>query len=233
MDNSGNIDIGAPSMYPQKKGPDMTYIKIGGIALGVLLVLVSIGVAIWAFTQYSDMKNNFDSRLAASAEEASKSLETQYEQKYQDRLKEPYLTFNGPADYGSVKFSYPKTWNLYIAKDITASNYSGDYEAYLNPDAVPAVSTTQPFALRVNIVAKNYDSVVAEYANSVKNGDLKSKSATIDGVTGTRLDGKFTKDIEGAAILVKIRDKTLIMRTDKTSFVADFDKIMTSVTFVK
>jgi hypothetical protein len=65
----------------------------------------------------------------------------------------------------------------------------------------------------------------------VKKGDLKSSAVSADGSNGTRLDGKFTKDIRGAAVLFKIRDKTLTLRSDADTFKTDFDALIKTIKF--
>lgn len=232
MDGSSPNNI-LPTSYKPKSNPTMKYIKIGAIVIGALLILFLLVISIWSYSQYADLKNNFDKKLTANTEAATKKIDAEYEQKYQERIKSPYLTFTGPTDYGTVSFQYPNTWNLYVGKDITAANYNGDYEAYFNPNAVPAVSNSQKFALRLTIAAQSYDSVKAEYDSRVKSRDLKSTAITVNGVEGTRLEGKISKDVTGVIVLIKIRDKTLIMQTDSKDFVSDFDKILTSTTFVK
>jgi len=65
----------------------------------------------------------------------------------------------------------------------------------------------------------------------VKKGDLKASSTKADGNNGTRLDGNFTKDIRGYAVIFKIRDKTLTIRTDANTFLSDFDKLISTIKF--
>lgn len=232
MDNNSSLNI-MPTGYTPKSSSKMKYIKIGAIAAASLLLLISLVITAWSYSQYEDLKNNFDQKLAVSSAAAEDKIKAEYEQKYQESLKSPNLTFNGPADYGSVTFLYPKTWSVYVAKDITAENYNGDYEVYFHPNAVPAITETQQYALELTISAQSYDNVVASYEPLVKNKDLKSTPITVNGVEGTRLEGKISESITGVIILVKIRDKTLIMQTDSKDFVADFDKVVASVTFVR
>ena len=52
------------------------------------------------------------------------------------------------------------------------------------------------------------------------------------GNTGTRLDGNFSKNIRGAAVIYKVRDKTATVRTDANeTFKADFNKIIQTINF--
>ncbi len=73
--------------------------------------------------------------------------------------------------------------------------------------------------------------MLRSYETRVKRGDLKTEAFTADGVDGTRLNGEFTNEIRGSAVLFKIRDKTLTIRTDADTFKADFDKLIQTIEF--
>jgi hypothetical protein len=149
---------------------------------------------------------------------------------YQQAEKEPNRIFTGPSDYGSLSFKYPKTWSVYEVSDATNG---GDYEAIFNPGVIPPESDDQQYALRVTIESTAYEKVVAKYDKFVKKGDLKSSSITLNDQSGTRLDGKFSDDIRGAAVIIKIRDKTVTIRTEADTFLEDYNKLLKTVTFVK
>lgn len=200
---------------------------IADIALVVLVVIFG-SLAIWAYLSYTDQKNNVQSKVDVAVAEAKKAQADDDEQKFAEREKEPNRQFVGPDDYGRLTFNYPKTWSLYVAKDASSG---GAYEAYLNPISVPAVSPSTQFALRISIQQSDYDTVIASYSNLVKKGDLRSSTTSSDGNTGTRLDGSFSKDIRGAAVIYKIRDKTVIVRTDAETFKPDFDALVQTIKF--
>ena len=119
---------------------------------------------------------------------------------------------------------------MYINKDASVSG--GTYEAYLNPVSVPAVSTIQQYALRVTIEQQDYNTIITSYNPLVKTGALHSSAVVAaNGVNGTRLDGNFTKDIRGAAVIFKIRDKTVTLRTDANTFLPDFNALIATIKF--
>lgn len=199
------------------------------IGLGVL-VLVLGSVAIWAIVNYNEAKTDVDGRVGEAVAEAKRAQAEEDEQKYLDREKEPLQPFTGPDDYGRLTFKYPKTWSAYIDKD--AAN-GGEYAAYFNPVAVPPVanSDTQQFALRVRIEQRDYDQVVQSYDGLVKKGDLKQSSTSSQGNQGTKLEGNFSKNIRGSAVIYKSRDKTITIRSDANTFKADFDKLIQTIEF--
>lgn len=192
------------------------------------LSLVAIILGIWSFIGYNDQKNNVDQKIETAKLEATHDQAVKDEAKFIDAEKNPNRQFVGPSDYGQLTFNYPKYWSVYVNKDLS----TGDtFEAYLNPVSVPPVSTSQHFALRVLIESKEYDKVIASYNSLVKKGDLTASSVKSGENNGTRLDGSFSKDIRGSAVIFKIRDKTLTLRSDANTFKADFDKIITTIKF--
>lgn len=197
--------------------------------LGVL-VLVLGSVAIWAIVNYNEAKTDVDGRVAVAVAEAQKIQSEQDEKKYLEREKQPLLPFVGPEDYGRLSFKYPKTWSAYIDKD--GSN-GGEYVAYFHKEAVPPVSSSeqQQFALRVKIEPRNYEQVVDSYDALVKKGDLQSSRTASQGNEGTKLVGTFSKNIRGAAVIYKSRDKTITIRTDANTFMKDFNELVQTIEF--
>lgn len=194
----------------------------------IVLVLGAGSFGIWAYMQYDDAKTNLDGKVDLAVAEAKKQQGDEDEQKFAEREKEPNRMFVGPDDYGRLTFNYPKTWSVHEATD---SAKGGTYEAYLNPIVVPPISDVQQFALRVTIEEKDYDQVVGKYEKLVEKGDLRSSATSATGHNGTRLDGSFTKNIRGSAVIYKIRDKTVTIRTDANTFKPDFEKIIKTIDF--
>lgn len=201
----------------------------------ICLIVLIIGLLVsnvWFYIQYSDQKNNVDSKIDVAVAAGKEAQSSADEIKFVEREKLPNREFVGPDDYGRLTFNYPKTWSAYINKSATAS--SGAYEAYLNPIIVPTISSTQQFAIRLTIQDGDYSSIIDSYASLVKKGSLKSSATTIGGASGssgTRLEGNFTKDIRGIAVVFKIRDKVVTVRTDAYTFQADFEALVNSIKF--
>lgn len=194
----------------------------------VAAVLVTGSLAIWAYLSYNEQKTNVDGKVGLAVAEAKKEQSDADEAKFAEREKEPLRQFVGPDDYGRLVFNYPKTWSAHIARDVSRG---GTYEAYLNPIVVPPVSPTQQFSLRVTIEEKDYDQVVKAYEQLVKKGDLRTSATSANGNNGTRLDGNFSKDIRGSAVIYKVRDKTITLRTDADTFKPDFEAIIKTINF--
>lgn len=206
--------------------------KVNGWMIGTIIAtVISVGLiilSVWLFMNFNEQKTNVDGKINDAVAIARKDQSDIENIKFSERDKEPNREFVGPDDYGRVTFNYPKTWSVYVDKD---SSDGGNFEAYLNPKTVPPVSSEQQFAIRVLIEQEDYDKTIASYDTLVKKGDLKVSSVSVDGNSGTRLNGNFSKDIRGSAVIYKIRDKTLTIRTDADTFTADFEKIITSIKF--
>lgn len=198
----------------------------------IILTVVSAGlagVAIWAYGNYMDQKNSVDSKISVAVVEAKKIQSDADDKKFAELEKQPTRAFVSPDDFGRVTFQYPKTWSIYVAKD---GKGGGAYEAYLQPGAVPPVSTTTPYATRVVVESRQYEVVLKNYEGLVKKGTLKTTPITIGAFTGVRLDGEFTKDRKGTAVIFKIRDKTLTVASDADAFKGDFaNTVLPSLTF--
>lgn len=208
---------------PAKKWIILTFVFI-------FTTLAAGGAGGWALVNYFDQKNNVDSKVSSAVALAVKNQKETDQTAFDSAEKQPNRDFAGPDDYGRVSFKYPKTWSVYEAKDATSG---GTYEAYFSPGVIPPVADDQRYALRLVIENKSYDDVISSYQTLVKSGQLKASSATIGDQNGTRLDGNFTKDIRGSAVVLKIRDKTVTLRTDADTFAPDFNALVNTVTFNK
>ena len=195
----------------------------------VILFLISGSLGLWTYSNYVESKTNLDAKIELAAAEARKDQADIDEEKFAEREKEPNRQFIGPEDYGRLTFSYPKTWGVYVAMDVAKEG--GRYEAYLNPITVPPVSEERQFALRVVISQDDYAATLLEYQDPIKEGLLKSSSFTANGHQATRLDGSFSEEIRGSAVFFKIRDKTLMVRTDANTFRPDFNKLIKTIDF--
>lgn len=208
---------------PSKKWMILTFVFI-------FTTLAAGAFGVWAYMEYVDHRDNVDSKVTAAVATAVKDQADKDAADFLEKEKQPNRQFVGPDDYGRLAFDYPKTWSAYVAKDASTG---GAYEVYFNPGVVPVVNAKQQFALHVTIEDKDYDKVVDTYKALVANGSLKSSSVKADEQNGTRLDGSFNKDIRGSAVIFKIRDKTVTIRTDAETFKGDFDALIQTITFNK
>lgn len=218
---------GIPPIAPRKKSKVWLVLTF----VFIFTTLAGAGLGVWALLNYFEQKNTVDSQVTAAVAEAVKNEQDVAAKHLLEVENAPNRAFGGPSDYGNLSFSYSKLWSVYVNKDATKG---GNFEAYLNPKTVPPVSASERYALRVLIEEKDYDQVISSYDNLVKKGDLKTSTYKIDETTsGTRLDGNFTKDIRGSAVVFKIRDKTVTLRTDAETFKDYFEALIKTVKYDK
>lgn len=203
----------------QISGMQVTVVGLAVLVLG----LGSFGI--WSFVSYQDAQQDVNGKIAVAVADAKNQQQTADDQKFFERQKEPTLKFKGPDDYCGLTFNYPRTWSVYEANDIKDG---GDYEAYLNPGVVKPVDADQQYALRVLIEQKNYDDIVRQYDGLVAKNELKSST---EGADAVRLDGKFTKNIRGSAVIYKCRAYTITLRTDADTFKGDFNQLIRTVAY--
>ena len=214
-------------MNSSHKSP-VTIFTIVGLSF---FTLAFAALSVWAYMSYRDQKTNVDSKIDDAVTIAEKEQADELEAKFLEREKQPNKSFAGPSDYGTFSFKYPKTWSVYVEKD---GSTGGDYTAYFNPSTVPSVdSSASRYALVLTIEDENYEDVLDSYESRVNEGDLKTSPVKINDQSGTRLDGAFSDDIRGAAVIYKIRDKTATVQTQADTFKPDFDALIKTITFVQ
>lgn len=217
---------------PVQKTKDMTSLIKTIVIIAVSLIAVTfIGLFIMMLMQRNEAQNDVDGQISVAVAEALDDQAAKLEAEYLENMKYPYKTFFGPVDYGELNFEYPKTWNLYIAKD--ASN-GGDYEAYFNPDQVEPISNETVMAVRLSILDDAFEKVAAEYERYLEDEEapLKVEAVTVNDGPANLYTGVVPEtDFSGMVLLVKIRDKTAVLRTDSMLFESDFRKLMDTIKF--
>lgn len=218
--------------YMNQSSHHMSTGALISIILLAIFTVVFAGLSVWALISYMDQKNNVDEKVDRAVATAEKEQADKLEADFVEREKEPQTSFSGPSDFGTLSFKYPKTWSVYVDND---GSSSASYLAYFNPGQVPSTKAGDSrYALRAAIVNKDYDSVLDEFESRVKKGELKTSTVKAqNGETGTRLDGKFSEDIRGSAVVFKIRGQTAVVRTDANTFMADFDALIQTIDFVQ
>lgn len=207
----------------------------GSIIETVILIAVTIVAVIFVYLyiqkyiEWENISTDVNAQIDSAVAMAQAETATKMEEEFAEREKYPYKTFAGPADYGSLSFEYPQTWSVYIARD--AAN-GGDFEAYLNPGEVNPVSSKTINALRVTIRDTAFDSAVTQYDNYVKNGSLQFSTRTVGGVLANVYTGSLPNGIQGALVIFKLRDKTVMLQTDAELFIGEFYNLLDTVTVV-
>ncbi len=195
-----------------------------------IIAMVFIGLFIWKYLEWDSVKTDVDGQIDAAVAMAVSENTTKLENEFIEREKYPYKTFAGPADYGSLSFEYPKTWNVYIDRD--AAN-GGDFEAYLNPGEVQPVNSTTINALRVTIRDQAFDNVTRTYEGLVRGGRLTVVARNVGSTVANVYTGELPSGIQGVLAVFKLRDKTVMLQTDAMIFSDEFYKLLDSVSFIE
>lgn len=202
------------------------------IVLFVAIVLIAvggIGAFIWAYSEMTHYRDSSEEIAYQAAEEAKKEQYMADEEAFAEKMKQPYLEFVGPADYGSISFNYPRTWSAY-----NIQNDSKNYETVFFPGVIPPIDSDTAVALRIQIINSEYEDSLSVYDSKVKNGELSASPITINqDQKGVLFDGSLNDSFKSYFVILKLRDKTLLVQTDTDKYIDDFDDIvLESFTFV-
>jgi hypothetical protein len=208
--------------WPSKRRPSWLVVAAAGFAALVFLVAF-----IWAFSQCVTYKKGAEARIAAAVTEAEKRKAEELEQGFQaerDRLRNKYTTDSVIAN---VTLRYPRDWSFYLDQDSSART---QIDAIFHP-VVVAEGSPGTYGLRLQIVQRLYDKVVADYQNEIERGELKASPIKVSGINGLRLDGQIDRTHSGALVLFPIRDKTLVISTEARDYLSVFNAAIAKLTF--
>ncbi len=192
------------------------------LIVSILLFFTSFGFAIWAYTNYTDQRDNSDQRVALAVEEATTSQKAKLEADFAEAEKKPTLTWVSSSLIGSVSVKYPKNWSVYVEEKETGSEL---LSGYFHPKVVANASTSN-HALRIQVDESNYDTEVSAFDQLIKDGEVKTAAITKSGVVGVKFSGQINTDYKGALVIFKLRDKTLKVWTESDKYLKDFNGII-------
>ena len=203
----------------------------------IMLLIGAVAFGVWAYGGEQDYKNNSDQKSAVAVSAAIKAEDQVKDKQFAEDSKSPFKTYNGPAAFGSIKVSYPKTWGAYIDQ---TGNGNLAVNGYFYPDFVPADngSDTSPtaYALRVQILDQSYSTTLQNYSGQVQSGVALTVAPfvlkNVKNVVGSRLEGALDSNTNGSMVIFPLRDKTLEVWTEASQFEADFNNsILPNLTF--
>jgi hypothetical protein len=180
-----------------------------------------------------DYRKNVNKKIDEAAEIAVKRAETKKENEFIQREKRPLRTYKGPQSLGSMSIQYPKTWSVYVDQ-----SDESEISVFAHPKLVPADTgkNSPAYALSVQVVNEPYDQTAEDYQSQVEKGEAKARPYKLPknpSVVGLRVDGLVDSDHRGSAVILPLRDKTIIISTLSQQFTGDFDKIiLNNFTFI-
>jgi len=202
----------------------------------ILMIIFFIGVAafaVWAFSSREDYKNNVNQKITAANAKAVQAEDAKKDAQFAEDYKKPLKVYSGPAAFGSLQLSYPKTWSGYVDE---TPNGIADVDGYFYPGVVPDTQAqNSAFALRVQVVNQSYSNVMqnfATYISSKKVTSIPYSLPKVSSIIGSRLDGEIIQNKQGSMIVLPMRDKTLKLWTEASQFENDFNNtILPNFTF--
>lgn len=212
-----------PMVPPQLPHKTPVGLIVAAIVFG-LLAVVFLVLTILFFSQMSDYKNNSDQKAAVAVEEAKVKQAEELKAQFAEQEKEPLRSYSAPGSAASVKIVYPKTWSLYAIEGKDGNSVN----SYFNPTLISDTGNkANVYALRLQVLDKQYATVVKEYESAAKKGEVAitpyKPELVPSAQTGVRIDGKIRDDISGAMVILPVRDKTIKLWTETGNFTNDFN----------
>lgn len=225
-----NAPYMGPTM-PQMKPPKQSHVSFAVAILMTVLFVCSLGFGAWAFMGMQENQSNLDQKIEAASAKAVKEAEAAKDAEFAETEKDPYRTYTGTSTYGSLSFDFPKTWSVY--QEEQSSGTVLDY--YAHPFIIKGKSKDNSFAFRVQVVETAYDKEVTKFDVQLKKGSVTAAAyrlAKVPEQLGARLTGEIMNEKQGVLVLLPLRDKTIKIWTESKDYLADFDKVLDTMTFI-
>lgn len=232
---SGAMPPGYSPAAPQQPAPEYTSAsqqkKLKGKLWFILFIVMTVlflstaGFATWAFMERNDYKFNTEAIVDEEVASAVEANTEQLEAEFLEREKRPFESYTSPSATGSVRIEYPKTWSAFVEE---SSSGNTPVEGYFHPGFVPEPSDNM-IALSIEIVNTDYERALRSYESLARRSGTSIEpidAENVPGVVGSRVNGEIERGVQGSAVLFQIRDKTLILTTQSTEFMDDFDNII-------
>lgn len=193
--------------------------------LTLMLLAAAGGFGYWSYTQMVDYRDNVDEKVQVASEKAADAAVEARDKKHAEADKSPVKVYNGPASYGSLQVSFPKTWSGYV--DDTGHG-SAIVDGFFNSGVVPSKDDSQSvFALRVQVVQNPYASVLQTFKSQQQAGKLKVSAYALPKqpkIVGVRVTGTLSDNKNVDMVVLPLRSQAIKIWTEGSQGVADFNK---------
>lgn len=193
------------------------------LILTVTMLVFAIGFGAWAYVSRMDYKNNVTEKIDTATALAVKQAETAKDNEFVEREKQPLKDYQAPAQLGSIRIKYPKSWSGYVSD---SGKGSSPLDGYFYPSTVPGVDSDASYALRVQVVERSFSDEAKGFDAAVKQGKVKVQPyqpVNVAGVVGLRVEGEISTKRQGIMVMVPLRDKTIKIYTESDKFFTDFN----------
>lgn len=215
---------------PSQRG-EVNLLVVACAVLGIF-VLVFAGLFINSYlNEQKTSKTVNDQKAAAYKAGQADGAETQKETDTaaaKAAAQNPYRSYVAPSAFGEFTIKFPKNWSSSVAENQNASN---QVDLIANPEFIRILSDNSiNYALRVYLVNSTYAQTKSQYENQVKNKKSKATAQKVSGIDGTRYTGQYKQGKEGIAVLVPVRDKTIVFTTENTKYQSEFEATLVQST---
>ena len=208
-------------LYKNQKGAVDPLVFPFTIAVVIALILGAFGF--YSYAQLGDAQNNVDQKVADALEAERAVIRAEETEKFAEREKAPYRTYQSSSSLSSIVLKYPKTWSSYVEE---GGRSSIELSAYFHPGYVRGASSDTLVATRLELRDKSFAETVKTYQKKVDEGLAKASAITVSGAKGLKVTGNFEKKLVGTLVAVPVRDKTIVVWTESADFNNDFNNIV-------
>lgn len=215
---------------PSQRG-EVNLLVVATAVLGVF-VLMFAGLFINSYMKAQNVTKNLNAQKAAAykaGQEAGAAAQKVADAAASKAAAEnPYRSYVAPPSFGQFTIKFAKSWSSSVAENLSSSN---QVDLIATPEFIKVVTDKSAnYGLRVMLVNSPYEQVRTTYDQQVKNKKAKSSAAKVSGIDGTRYAGQYTQAKSGIAVLIPVRDKTVVFTTENTKYQSEFETTLTQST---
>lgn len=208
---------------PSQRG-EVNLLVVAAAVLGVFVVIFA-GLFINSYMKAQSATKNLNAQKAAAyklGQTNGASAQKEADAAAAKATAEnPYRSYVAPSAFGEFTVKFAKSWSSSVAENLSSSN---QVDLIATPEFIKVVTDKSVnYGLRVMLVNSPYEQVRNTYDQQVKNKKAKSSATKVSGISGTRYEGQYTQAKSGIAVLVPVRDKTIVFTTENTKYQSEFE----------
>lgn len=215
---------------PSQRG-EVNLLVVATAVLGVF-VLIFAGLFINSYMKAQSATKNLNAQKAIAykaGQEAGASAQKETDAAAaKAAAQNPFRAYVAPPAFGQFTIKFAKSWSSSVAENLSNTN---QVDLIATPEFIKVVSDKSVnYGLRVMLVNKPYDQARTSYDQQVKNKKAKASATKVSGIDGTRYEGQYTQGKTGIAVLIPVRDKTIVFTTENTKYQPEFETTLTQST---
>lgn len=215
---------------PSQRG-EVNLLVVAVAVLGVF-VLIFAGLFVNSYMKAQSATKDINAKKATAyklgQEAGAKTQKATDEAAQKAADQNPYRSYVAPTAFGEFTIKFPKNWSSSVSENLTSTN---QVDLIANPEFIKILpSNTVNYALRVYLTNNTYTATRLSYDQRVKSKKLKAEAVKVSGIDGTRYTGEYKEGKTGMAVLIPVRDKTMVFTTENTKYQPEFEATLTQST---